>query len=180
MKADFISEIQVKDGAIICPVPEYATDTKYKLERLNGKKCVVTIENADTKSQAQNKAFHSLAQCFWDSGCSSFDNFDELKAHYKIQVGHIAFTKYLFYRNGKVEYVTRVEDIPKDAESGAVSMSYPASWATITQEKAMKAITQLINDMEQAQVFSSFQGEKFAEIIFGMTGESWYKEVTKC
>ncbi len=41
------------------------------------------------KSIEQNSLFHGLLQAFWESGCSSFESYDDLRLHYKETAGLI-------------------------------------------------------------------------------------------
>lgn len=166
MKLEYTTEITHQEGTVIAPLPDEANK---KAEKLNGVKCAVTIESLNSKSARQNKAFHSLLGCFWRSGCSSFNSYPEMKDHYKLAVDHIAWTRYVYMAGEGLKYVTSIKDLPKGVKS--YSIHIPASWSTISTDKAMQAITQLINDMHEAGVPSSSQAYKFEEIVQGMSQE---------
>lgn len=172
MKLEYTAEIKHTDGGIFAPLPD-TEEARKRADKMNGKKCFVTYETADSKSLAQNKAFHSLLGCFWRSGCSSFGSYNEMKDYYKLAVGHIAWTRYVFMTPDGLEYVTDHNDVPQGVKS--YSDPYPASWANITVEKATQAINQLINDMLEAGVSGSDQSKKFDEIMDGLYNESWYE-----
>lgn len=52
-------------------------------KNLDGFVWVSLMSDEALKSDAQNRLFHGLLSIFWDSGCSSFLSYDELRRYYK-------------------------------------------------------------------------------------------------
>lgn len=100
------------------------------------------------KSNKQNRLFHSLLNCFWASGCSSFSDYDELRLYYKRVAG-------LVKRNG--EFIKE------------------SSWADATKEQAQTAIDMILRDMDFAGVIGSSQGKKYESILRGIN--QFYEEL---
>ena len=103
--------------------------------------CVDFISKQTLKSREQNNLFHSLIQCFWESGCSSFNDYDELRTYYK-----------------------RVAGLVKPAGKYLKEQS----WADATKQNAKTAIDMCIRDMDLSGVLGSSQGLKYQEILKGI------------
>lgn len=103
--------------------------------------CVDFITKQALKSREQNNLFHSLLECFWKSGCSSFNDYDELRTYYK-----------------------RVAGLVKPAGKYLKEQS----WADATKENAKTAIDMCIRDMDFAGVIGSSEGLKYQEILKGI------------
>lgn len=103
--------------------------------------CVDFISKQTLKSREQNNLFHSLLQCFWESGCSSFNDYDELRTYYK-----------------------RVAGLVKPAGKYLKEQS----WADATKQNAKTAIDMCIRDMDLSGVLGSSQGQKYSEILKGI------------
>lgn len=103
--------------------------------------CIEIMDEKKYKTNKQNALFHSLLSCFWASGCSSFDTYDELRLYYKRVVGLV---------------------VP-----GARILK-EMSWSEATKEQAKQAIDLIIRDMDFAQVSGSVQGYKYQEILKGL------------
>lgn len=103
--------------------------------------CVDFISKQTLKSREQNNLFHSLIQCFWESGCSSFNDYDELRTYYK-----------------------RVAGLVKPAGKYLKEQS----WADATKQNAKTAIDMCIRDMDLSGVIGSSQGNKYCEILKGI------------
>lgn len=103
--------------------------------------CVDFISKQTLKSREQNNLFHSLIQCFWESGCSSFNDYDELRTYYK-----------------------RVAGLVKPAGKYLKEQS----WADATKQNAKTAIDMCIRDMDLSGVLGSSQGQKYSEILKGI------------
>ena len=103
--------------------------------------CVDFISKQTLKSREQNNVFHSLIQCFWESGCSSFNDYDELRTYYK-----------------------RVAGLVKPAGKYLKEQS----WADATKQNAKTAIDMCIRDMDLSGVLGSSQGQKYSEILKGI------------
>ena len=98
------------------------------------------------KTKSQNNLFHLALQIFEDSSCHSFENYRELRLHYKNIAGLLVMVK------GVV-----VEE----------------SWANVTKDNARITINQLLHDMDEAQVISSSQSKKY-EYLLRQIGE-WFE-----
>lgn len=113
-----------------------------KLDKLKAEYvCVDFITKQTLKSREQNNLFHSLLQCFWESGCSSFNDYDELRTYYK-----------------------RVAGLVKPAGKYLKEQS----WADATKQNAKTAIDMCIRDMDLSGVIGSSQGNKYCEILKGI------------
>lgn len=100
------------------------------------------------KSNKQNRLFHALLSCFWESGCSSFGNYDDLRLYYKRVAG----------------LVKKKEDVIKEG-----------SWSDATKEQAQTAIDMILNDMDFAGVMGSNKGKKYEAILKGIN--QFYDEI---
>ena len=98
------------------------------------------------KTTKQNNLFHSLLQCFWLSGCSSFGDYDALRLYYK-----------------------RVAGLVKRKDSVVLE----SSWADATKEQAKTAIDMCLRDMDASGVISSNQAQKYEAILKGI--KQWYE-----
>ena len=103
--------------------------------------CIDVCTKQALKSREQNNLFHSLLQCFWESGCSSFNDYDELRTYYK-----------------------RVAGLVKPAGKYLKEQS----WADATKQHAKTAIDMCIRDMDLSGVLGSSQGLKYQEILKGI------------
>ena len=157
--------------------------SKEKIKELFGKEIeedyayVEILTKKQYKSRQQNSLFHSLLDCFWDSGCSSFESPKSMRFHYK-DVAHLIEyvfesdlqenTKQMLWRAIKLLPIEESEK-KKIVEllKGRVLVEH--SWAESTKGMAKLAIDTLLNDMHQAGVNS----KKFEEILKGI-GE-WYE-----
>lgn len=129
------------------------------------------------KTARQNKTFHSLIDCFWESDCSSFESKNDMKWHYKDFIGLIEKTyidphlteetKQMLWKAIKIlpleaEQKTRVCSLLK----GEVYKEH--SWAEARKENATKAINQILDDMDFANVIDSKRSKKYQEILGGL------------
>lgn len=141
---------------------------------------IEVIEEKKYKSNQQTRTFHSLLMCFWKSGCSSFNSYDELRNHYK-EVAHLL--EYQFknelepYTKECVWKALKFLPISEEEKKRVIELLRGKvliwhSWSECSKEMATVTLNQLINDMFNAGVDSSSQAEKFKEIMEGM--RSWY------
>ena len=113
-----------------------------RLDKIQGDSVYFDLQGKTTyKSNKQNSLFHSLLTCFWESGCASFGDYDELRNYYKRIAG-------LVKKHGN----TIVE----------------SSWADASMTQAKTAIDMCIRDMDFAGVMGSSQGNKYTEILKGI------------
>ena len=135
-----------KDEAkrIFAPLPEALK----RIDRIKGDIVYFDLLSAQSyKTQKQNNLFHSLLSCFWESGCSSFGDYDALRLYYK-----------------------RVAGLVKKRD-GVVA---EASWADATKEQAKTAIDMCIRDMDASGVIGSNQATKYEAILKGI--HNWYEQ----
>jgi hypothetical protein len=90
------------------------------------------------KTYKQNRLFHSLLNVFWDSGCSSYLNYDDLRRSYKRLCG-----------------LVKVQD----------GWLIERSWSEATKEQAQRGIDNLLREMDEAGVIASSQGKKYEAIL---------------
>lgn len=138
------------------------------------------LSETQNKSKQQNKLFHSLLDCFWDSGCSSFESKQDMRWHYKniatlISVDYIStldeWTKECLWKSIKIlplssEQRNSVIDLLK----GKVLKEH--SWGSASKYQAKLAIDEIIRDMDTSGVITSKKGYKYQEILRGI-GELW-------
>ena len=129
------------------------------------------------KSAKQNRTFHSLVDCFWKSGCSSFLSKSELRWHYKRLIGliEVAYfnphiteeTKSMVWKSLKVlPLADGQRALIVDLLKGKVMKEH--SWSEAKKERATEAIDALLDDMDEAGVIASSQGKKYEEILGGL------------
>lgn len=137
---------------------------------------IQVMDEKQYKSNQQSKLFHALLMCFWKSGCSSFESYEELRNHYK-SVAHLL--EYKFVNNLKPETKQilwkAVKLLPisiKERDKVIEILKGPVliwhSWAECSKEMAEVTINQLLSDMFQAGVPGSSQNKKLEEIMEGI------------
>ncbi len=111
-----------------------------RLDKITGDTvCVKLMTPEAAKTDEQNRLFHALLNVFWDSGCSSFMDMDDMRLYYKRTAGLIHKNKYGFL----------VE----------------SSWGTAKKEQAGRAIDALLHDMDLSGVIGSSMGKKYQDIL---------------
>lgn len=143
---------------------------------------IEVVSESQYKTKAQNSLFHSLLQCFFLSGCSSFNSYDELRDHYKGVAGLIDKVKFCGLSDeakqmlwkaikllplGKNDYNELIRLL--NGETRVIH-----SWADVTKENAKVAINQLMDDMYKANVLDSCVGKKYEQIMIGIG--DWYDD----
>lgn len=134
-----------KDEAkrIFAPLPEALKC----IDKITGDIVYFDLLSAQSyKTQKQNNLFHSLLSCFWESGCSSFGNYDDLRLYYK-----------------------RIAGLVKKLNNMVVE----SSWADATKEQAKTAIDMCKRDMDYSGVMGSSQAAKYEQILKGI--KQWYE-----
>lgn len=138
------------------------------------------INEKKYKSNQQTRLFHSLLMCFWKSGCSSFNSYEDLRNYYKEQAHLLeyqfkndleSYTKECVWK--ALKFLPISEDEKKkviELLKGKVLIWH--SWSECSKEMATLTLDKLISDMWEARVDSSSQANKFKEIVEGMN--SWY------
>ena len=134
-----------KDEAkrIFAPLPEALR----RIDKISGDIVYFDLLSAQSyKTTKQNNLFHSLLQCFWLSGCSSFGDYDALRLYYK-----------------------RVAGLVKRKDSVILE----SSWADATKEQAKTAIDMCLRDMDASGGIGRNQAQKYEAILIGI--KQWYE-----
>lgn len=134
------------------------------------------------KNAKQNKTFHALLDCFWNSGCSSFMSKDEMRFYYKRSVGLID----MLYDNSNISEETKemlwkaIKLLPLETTQRLEVVNLlkgkvvkERSWSIATKKQATQAIDMILHDMDAAGVISSGEGKHYEEILEGMGDEWW-------
>lgn len=137
-----------------------------------GKKYV--LEEAESATGEQNRAFHALLTEFWSSGMSSCKatDFDAFRDEIKLKLG-AGFEKivYATVEDGKpvIVQVRRLDEVPphvlKDPDLKKMVLAKLKSWASYTKKERTQTIDRLIAEMHQSGVNS----KRFQEILEGMS-----------
>ncbi len=175
---------------MIC-ITKYNIDQRFEelkseiLARLEDEKelYIDILDKKQYKSRKQNSTFHSLLDCFWNSGCSSFLSKDEMRFNYKRAVGLIDMlfdnsnisqeTKDMVWKALKIlplETTQRIEVI--NLLRGKVVKE--RSWSIATKKQAAEAIDMILHDMDESGVISSKEGKHYEEILEGMNADEWW------
>lgn len=167
-------------------LPERLAEVQEKLVSLLEEQDVVYLDflsETQYKSAKQNRTFHSLLDCFWDSGCSSFETKRDLRFHYKELIGLIEVA----YCNNKLTEETKqmvwkaIKLLPLapgqraeivDLLKGRVLKEH--SWSEARKERATEAIDTILHDMEFANVQGSKESKKYQTILEGLNADEWW------
>lgn len=129
------------------------------------------------KSRKQNNTFHSLLDCFWKSGCSSFVSENAMRFYYKRSVGLIETvfdnsnleqdTKNMIWKAVQLLPIsnTQLMEVVNLLKGKVVK---EMSWSIATKQQATKAIGMILDDMDNAGVITSAMGKKYEEILGGL------------
>ncbi len=128
------------------------------------------LEEAESATGNQNRAFHALLTEYWGSGMGSHKatDFDAFRDEIKLKLG-AGFEKivYATVEDGKpvIVQVKRLDEVPphvlKDPDLKKMVLAKLRSWASYTKKERTQTIDRLIAEMHQAGVNS----KKFGEII---------------
>lgn len=129
------------------------------------------------KTERMNNLFHGLLTCYWNSGCSSYPSYDELRSHFKDIAGLVDVT----YPATKLEYFTKtclfkaIQMLPISPQQREIvyrllrgEKNTERSWAEATKAGARDAINALLKEMDEANVIASSEGKKYEEILRGI------------
>ena len=132
------------------------------------------MEEAETATAEQSKAFHALVQEFYRTGLHSYDvaSFEEFRNLIKrdLGAGFEAFLYAYLDDDGNVQqrkvasYAEVPAEIRKSERVGQMVYGKLKSWADYTKRERTETIDRLISAMNQAGVNSP----KYGEIIAGM------------
>lgn len=167
-------------------LPERMAEVQENLDEMLEEQDVVYLDflsETQYKSAKQNRTFHSLLDCFWKSGCSSFETKRDLKFHYKELIGLIEVA----YCNNKLTEETKdmvwkaIKILPLasgqraeiiDLLKGRVLKEH--SWSEAKKERATEAIDTILRDMDFANVHDSKEGKKYQTILEGLNADLWW------
>jgi hypothetical protein len=131
------------------------------------------MEEAETATAEQGRAYHALAQEFWRSGLHSYEvnNFDDFRDFLKRDLG-AGFERFVYIDMvdglAVLKDAKTMADIPehvrRDPKLRMLARGRLKSWADYTRKERTEAIDRLISTMRQAGV----QSAKFDEILSGM------------
>ena len=143
------------------------------------------LEDSETGTAAQNKAFHALIQEYFKIGMHSYkaDNIADFKNHIKRNLG-AGFEAYVYVEIKKpvmgmenldrpiikdaAKYLDIPEEIRKDPYFKELIRGRLKSWSNYTKKQRQKTMDNLIAEMLAAGVNS----KKFNEIMEGMESDS--------
>jgi hypothetical protein len=111
-------------------------------------------ELADEGTERQNKAFHALIQCYWTSGCHSYNarSYEHFRALMKLYLGA-----------GTEKYYSLVNEDGTPCPKGRIADRLK-SWSDYTKKERQLTIDNIINEMFLVEVKSN----RFNEILQGM------------
>jgi hypothetical protein len=137
---------------ILITAPNFFTGDELKVG------CYYNVEPAAEGTDAQNKTFHALLQCYWTSGCHSYNarSFEHFKALIKLYLGA-----------GMEKFYNLVNPDGTPCPKGRTDYRLK-SWADYTKKERRTAIDNLISEMIQAGVNDTH----FEEILRGMEEQS--------
>lgn len=136
-----------------------------------------SLEDFQTGTQAQNKAFHALITEYYKSGMHSYSNVDlaEFKKLIKKNLG-AGFESFIYVEidyntfgvKPQIKDAKTYLDIPisirQDPDMKDIIRGKLKSWADYTKKERMRTMDNLISEMHQVGINS----KKFMEILEGM------------
>ncbi len=127
------------------------------------------LEEAETSTSEQSRAFHALLQEYFKSGCYSWpvDSFESLRDMVKRDLG-AGFERFVYWDGEKVADAKAYEDIPEAIRNGKnlhnLCRGRLKSWTDYTKKERSETIDRLIAQMDTSGVNS----KKYQEILAGM------------
>ena len=120
-------------------------------------------ELADEGTDRQNKTFHALIQCYWTSGCHSYEarSYTHFRALMKLYLGA-----------GSEKYYSLVNEDGTKCPKGRIAYRLK-SWSDYTKKERQLTIDNLINEMFLVQV----ESPKFYEILQGMEEQQAKRDI---
>ena len=116
-----------------------------------------SVELADEGTDRQNKAFHSLLQCYWTSGFHSYNarSYEHFRALIKLYLGA-----------GTEKFYNLVNEDGTPCPKGRPDYRLK-SWTDYTKKERQLTIDNLISEMVQVGI-NEKNNRRFGEIIKGM------------
>ncbi len=134
-----------------------------------------SMEEAESATGEQNRAFHALLTEYWGSGMGSHKatDFDAFRDEIKLKLG-AGFEKivYATVEDGKpvIVQVKRLDEVPphvlKDPDLKKMVLAKLKSWSSYTKKERTQTIDRLIAEMHASGVNTS----RFYDILSGMDG----------
>ena len=123
--------------------------------------CSYTVEIAAEGTEAQNKTFHALLQCYWTSGCHSYNanSFEHFKALIKLYLGA-----------GMEKFYNLANANGTPCPKGRIDYRLK-SWSNYTKKERQMTIDNLISEMMQVGV----DKPHFWEILNGIDNKQTEK-----
>jgi hypothetical protein len=127
------------------------------------------LEEADSATSEQNRAFHALVQEYFTSGAYSWpvESLDDLRDMVKRDLG-AGFERFVYWDGERLVDAKSYEEIPvevrKDKNLRDLCRGRLKSWSDYTKSERTKTIDLLIAEMRTAGVNS----RRFDEILAGM------------
>lgn len=110
-----------------------------RLAKIKGDYAEIDIMSEESyKTYKQNRLFHSLLNIFWDSGCSSYTSYDNMRLTYK-----------------------RLGGLVKNIDGRIVE----GSWSDAKKDQAKRVIDNLLREMDESGVIGSKEGKKYEFIL---------------
>lgn len=124
-----------------------------------------SLEDATEGTLAQGRAFHSLVQEFFKSGCHSYtcSSWMELREFIKRDMG-AGFESYVYADDTGMHDAKTLADVPEGTPKTHIRGKLK-SWSKYTMKERRQTLDMLISTMHQAGVNS----KKFHEILDGMS-----------
>lgn len=130
------------------------------------------LTDAESGTEAQNKAFHALIGEYWKSGAHSYnaDSFEHFRDLIKLNLGAGAEC-FVFATPDGIQRAKTLDEVPEEYRTAKYCMTKLKSWARYTKKERRETIDRLIAEMHQVGVNT----KKFHEILEGMEG-LWQKK----
>lgn len=135
------------------------------------------LEDATEGTGAQNRAFHALVSCYWQSGAHSYQakSFNDFRNQIKRSLG-AGFEAFVYAEivGGKpiirdaATYAEIPEPVRRDPDLKQLVRGRLKSWADYSKRERIATIDRLVAEMIEAGVNT----KKFHEILEGMSGGS--------
>jgi hypothetical protein len=137
---------------ILITAPNVFTGDKLKVG------CYYTVELTNEGTEAQNRTFHALVQCYWTSGFHSYNarSYEHFRALIKLYLGA-----------GTEKFYNLVNTDGTPCPKGRPDYRLK-SWADYSKKERQMTIDNLISEMMQVGV----NDKHFEEILRGMEEQS--------
>lgn len=112
-----------------------------------------SLEDAESGTAAQNKAFHALVSEYWKSGSHSYPakSLKEFRELIKRDLG-AGFESFVYASPGGVVKVKSRDEIPPEYNNKKYTMGRLKSWSDYTKNERRETMDKLISEMHQAGV----------------------------